>query len=58
MKMSREGLGITDSDWSVLITPHLEEFAVPQTKKEEFLLLVNRWKEEIVEAPQVATTGA
>jgi hemoglobin len=61
MKMSHEGLGITDSDWSVLIRhtiATLEEFAVPETEQQEFLSLIDTWKADIVEAPRVATTRA
>ena len=61
MKTSHDGLGINDSDWSVLIrhtVATLDEFAVPKTEKEEFLSLIDTWKRDIVEVPQVVTMGA
>ncbi len=61
MKTSHAGLGISESDWNVLmrhIVATLEDLGVAEKEKEEFLSLVGTLKGDIVEAPQVSRTGA
>jgi hemoglobin len=61
MKMSHAGLGISESDWNVLMrhtAATLEDLGVAQKEKDEFLSLVATLKSDIVEVPQVSRTGA
>jgi len=61
MKTSHAGLGISESDWDVLvrhIVASLEDLGVAEKEKNEFVSLVETLKGDIVEVRQVATTGA
>ena len=61
MKMSHAGLGISESDWNVLmrhIVATLQDLGVAEKEKDEFISLVETLKGDIVETPQVSRTGA
>ena len=61
MKTSHAGLGITESDWDVLmrhIVATLEDLGVAEKEKNEFVALVETLKGDIVEVHQAARTGA
>jgi hemoglobin len=54
MKISHEGLGISDSDWQVFMhhtIATLDKFGVQGKEREEFLVAAASLKEEIVERP-------
>lgn len=54
MKTSHAGMAITEDEWKVNIqhiVSSLEKFHIPQTEQQEFLELINRYKNEIVEKP-------
>ena len=61
MKTSHEGLGISESDWQVLIghiRATLDDLGVATKEKEEFIALVETTKGDIVETRQAAGSGA
>ena len=61
MKTSHVGLGVSESDWDVLIlhiVATLEDLGVAEKEKNEFVALVETVKSDIVEVRQVARTGA
>ena len=54
MKTSHAGLAITEDEWNANIqhiVSSLEKFHVPQREQQEFIELINRYKDEIVEKP-------
>jgi len=60
MKTSHAGLGISESDWNVLMrhmVATLQDLGVAENEKDEFISLVETLKGDIVEAPQVSRTG-
>jgi hemoglobin len=61
MKTSHEGLGISESDWQVLvghIRATLNDLGVATREQEEFIALVETTKGDIVETRQSARSGA
>jgi hemoglobin len=61
MKTSHAGLGISESDWEVLmrhIAGTLQDLGVAEKEKNEFVSLVETLKGDIVEVRQAAGTGA
>lgn len=61
MKTSHVGLGISDSDWDILIlhiVATLEDLGVAEKEKNDFVALVETTRGDIVEVRQVARTGA
>ena len=61
MKTSHAGLGITQSDWDVLVrhmTGTLDDLGVRDPEKSEFLALVETTRGDIVEVAQAAGTRA
>ena len=61
MKTSHAGLGISESDWEVLmrhIVATLEDLGVAEMEKNEFVTLVQSVKDEIVERRHTANIGA
>ena len=60
MKTSHAGLGISESDWDVLMrhtVASLTDLGVDEKEKNEFVSLVETLKGDIVEVRQAATTG-
>ena len=61
MKTSHAGLGISESDWDVLmrhIAATLQDLGVAEKEKIEFVSLVETLKDDIVEVRKAAGTGA
>jgi hemoglobin len=61
MKTCHEGLGISESEWSVFIghtVATLDALAIPEREKNEFLSAAASLKSDIVEAPGAAGAGA
>ena len=54
MKVSHEGLGITEAEWQggvELLAASLDKFKVPQREKDELLAAVAKFKKDVVEKP-------
>jgi hemoglobin len=58
MKLSHEGLGITDSEWAIFIrhtNAALDKIGTAEREKSEFLAAAESLKGDIVEAPRSAS---
>jgi len=54
MKVSHEGLGITEAEWQggvELLAASLDKFKVPKREKDELLAAVAKFRKDVVEKP-------
>jgi hemoglobin len=61
MKTAHEGLGISESDWDVMVqhtVATLDDLGVAGSEKDEFLAAVATLKDDVVEVQRLAAAGA